>query len=218
MQDSTKKILRRGRPPSYDREAALQAIAGVFLQHGYHGTSLDDIASATGMQRPSLFGAFGHKPAMYLLALDWYVQKMLFMTEQALHHPQPLNTCLQGLLQRVIDTYHSGTAPGCLLLCTAPAVAAHMPEVAALLASTLQNMQRQFHDRLLQAQTEREFTSDNIEATAWLLVALVQSCATQARIGQTRAALMDSSHAALTQLLSSGLDGAPGREKRRRQD
>lgn len=36
---------------------------------GYAATSLEDIVAATGMNRPSLYAAFGDKEAIYLTAL-----------------------------------------------------------------------------------------------------------------------------------------------------
>src|SRR5262249_17102093 len=62
----------RGRPRAYDPETALQTAIEAFWQAGYSGTSLDDLSAATGMNRPSLYGAFGDKRALYLKALDHY--------------------------------------------------------------------------------------------------------------------------------------------------
>ena len=38
----------------------------VFWQDGFAATSLDDLSAATGLNRPSLYGAFGDKRALYL--------------------------------------------------------------------------------------------------------------------------------------------------------
>jgi len=38
----------------------------VFWRNGYDGTSLDDLVAATGMNRPSLYAAFGDKRDLYL--------------------------------------------------------------------------------------------------------------------------------------------------------
>ena len=44
----------------------------VFWDAGYAGTSLDDITASTGMNRPSLYGAFGDKHALYRHTLERY--------------------------------------------------------------------------------------------------------------------------------------------------
>ncbi|MEO7036717.1 MAG: helix-turn-helix domain-containing protein [Polyangiaceae bacterium] len=65
----TKPPPRLGRPPSYNRDLALGAIRDVLWGRGLSAASLDDIAAATSMNRPSLYGAFGDKRAMYLEGL-----------------------------------------------------------------------------------------------------------------------------------------------------
>src|SRR5881392_1944302 len=63
---------RRGRPRAYDPQVALARAAEVFWKAGYAGTSLDDLAAATGMNRPSLYAAFGDKRDLYLKTLEYY--------------------------------------------------------------------------------------------------------------------------------------------------
>src|SRR5262249_13831611 len=55
----------RGGPRQYDPELALAKAAAAFWKHGYAATSLDDLAAATGMNRPSLYAAFGDKRDLY---------------------------------------------------------------------------------------------------------------------------------------------------------
>src|SRR3954452_12779539 len=62
----------RGRPRAYDPDEALAKAMGAFWDHGYAATSLDDISAATGMNRPSLYAAFGDKQAIYLKAIEHY--------------------------------------------------------------------------------------------------------------------------------------------------
>ena len=63
---------RRGRPRAYDPQAALARAAETFWKAGYAGTSLDDLVAATGMNRPSLYAAFGDKRDLYLKTLEHY--------------------------------------------------------------------------------------------------------------------------------------------------
>src|SRR5262245_20822174 len=62
----------RGRPRKYDPDDALAKAMGAFWDRGYAATSLDDISAATGMNRPSLYAAFGDKQAIYLKAIERY--------------------------------------------------------------------------------------------------------------------------------------------------
>ncbi|MGW3984191.1 TetR/AcrR family transcriptional regulator [Streptomyces mirabilis] len=61
-----------GRPRSFDKTAALHAAEHQFRKTGYAGTSLDDIAAATGLWRNSLRTTFGDKRTLFLKTLEEY--------------------------------------------------------------------------------------------------------------------------------------------------
>src|SRR5262250_1154254 len=63
---------RRGRPRAYQPEVALARALDVFWKEGFAGTSLDDLSTATGMNRPSLYGAFGDKRELYIKSYEAY--------------------------------------------------------------------------------------------------------------------------------------------------
>src|SRR6202044_5662 len=63
---------RRGRPRAFEPETALTQAMDVFWKDGFAATSLDDLSAATGLNRPSLYGAFGDKRALYLQAYRQY--------------------------------------------------------------------------------------------------------------------------------------------------
>ena len=71
---SKKQPSARGRPRAYEPEVALKQATEAFWRTGYGGTSLGDITAATGMNKPSLYAAFGNKHALYLEALSQYLQ------------------------------------------------------------------------------------------------------------------------------------------------
>ena len=74
----------------YDSEQALHDARDAFWHGGYSGTSLDALSEATGMNRPSLYGAFGDKHALYLDTLDQYIELGRQGMEAALPADQPL--------------------------------------------------------------------------------------------------------------------------------
>ena len=63
----------RGRPREYDRTTALESAMQVFSTKGFTAASLDDLAAATGMNRPSLYNAFGDKESLYRETLDHFI-------------------------------------------------------------------------------------------------------------------------------------------------
>src|SRR6478609_6768993 len=71
--ESVSKV--RGRPRSFDREAALERAMLLFWEHGYEATSLSQLTSAMGITPPSLYAAFGDKQALFLEAVDRYIAR-----------------------------------------------------------------------------------------------------------------------------------------------
>src|SRR5271167_5225405 len=69
---SERPTRRRGRPRAFEPEAALGHAMDVFWKDGFAATSLDDLTAATGLNRPSLYGAFGNKRALYIQAYRRY--------------------------------------------------------------------------------------------------------------------------------------------------
>jgi AcrR family transcriptional regulator len=63
------------RPVGYDRNNVVNAVERQFRRTGYAGTSLDDISAVTGLGRGSLYGGFGDKHDMFLVALEGYCSR-----------------------------------------------------------------------------------------------------------------------------------------------
>jgi TetR/AcrR family transcriptional regulator, copper-responsive repressor len=62
----------RGRPLSFDRDAALESAMHVFWERGYEAASIADLTSAMGITPPSLYTAFGDKEQLFLEAIERY--------------------------------------------------------------------------------------------------------------------------------------------------
>src|ERR1700753_1054983 len=63
-----------GRPRPFDRDAALEAALLLFWRRGFAATSMNDLCDAMGVASPSLYAAFGSKEALYLEAVEHYVE------------------------------------------------------------------------------------------------------------------------------------------------
>ncbi|MBK9284118.1 MAG: TetR/AcrR family transcriptional regulator [Sphingobacteriaceae bacterium] len=57
---------------SFNKEKVLEAAANIFQQKGYNGTSIDDVLTATGLSRSSLYDSFQDKHSLYLQSLEFY--------------------------------------------------------------------------------------------------------------------------------------------------
>jgi TetR/AcrR family transcriptional regulator, copper-responsive repressor len=182
----------RGRPRSYDPQAALQSATDTFWRLGYSGTSVDNISAATGMNRPSLYAAFGDKRALYLEALAHYWQISLAKTREALAGDRPLNDALMLAYEAALSIYFSGDSGprGCFVVGTAVTEAVEDAEIRKSLSAGFCAIDADFEARLRVAHEKGELKENADPATlAVLATATMHTIAIRARAGTPRAEL-----------------------------
>jgi AcrR family transcriptional regulator len=180
---------RRGRPRSFDEDAVLETARGVFWSLGYAATSLDDLAAATGLNRPSLYAAFGDKHALYMRALENTRAGAVAGMQALMQREGPLRQVLAGLFVRAIQGYTSGEAArGCFIIGTATVQAVDDPDARALLARFVADEDAVFRDRFRRAANELAPGIDPEDAAAMATAAL-HTLAIRARMGDPREAL-----------------------------
>ncbi|MFN4354932.1 TetR/AcrR family transcriptional regulator [Parvibaculum sp.] len=182
----------RGRPRAYDPEKALTKAMETFWAAGFTGTSLDDLAAATGMNRPSLYAAFGDKKSIYLKSLDLYTEGLRKVLVAILQSDMALTEGLAAFYQGGIDLYLSGeNGPrGCFVSCTAPAEAVVDDDIRTVLKDVLDEIDRGLELLYAKAKKRGEISEDaDAAALARLAGAVLHSLALRARAGETRAGL-----------------------------
>ena len=110
---------RRGRPRAYDPQVAIARAAETFWKAGYAGTSLDDLVEATGMNRPSLYAAFGDKRDLYLKTLEHYREEGRALARHALAGEPTLRVFLKRFYDKALALYLEGGPRGCYTIGTA---------------------------------------------------------------------------------------------------
>src|SRR6202158_2028938 len=112
---------RRGRPRAYQPEIALGKALDLFRKDGFAATSLDDLSAATGMNRPSLYGAFGDKRELYIKSYARYRADARAAMQEIFRDELPIRERLQGIYAVALDIYLSGEAGprGCFTVMTA---------------------------------------------------------------------------------------------------
>jgi TetR/AcrR family transcriptional regulator, copper-responsive repressor len=195
-----KSRARRGRPPAYDADAAMASVMDVFWRAGYAATSLDDISAATGMNRPSLYGAFGDKRALYGAALERYRTMARAAMTQALAHDRPLRQVIGSVYTKALSLYLSGPAAprGCFMIGTALTEAVGDPDLRKALGDGLRDIEAAFASRIRFAQKQGELAPEaDAAALARLAAAILYSLAVQSRAGIARTALEATAKAAV---------------------
>jgi AcrR family transcriptional regulator len=101
------------RPREFDRDEVLRIAFDQFWRKGMRGTSLSDIARDAGVQRGSLYNAFGSKEALILRSYERYASEYLGSIEKALSSGT-LRERLSAFFDLTIKNFRSGSPPrGC---------------------------------------------------------------------------------------------------------
>jgi len=164
MRRQTPVQLPRGRPRSFDTEAAVERAMGVFWSRGYHATALPDLLRATKLSRGSLYAAFGDKHSLFLRALDRYVANGLRRMDIELDpHGDPVDG-LRACLARYVDlTSGASGRRGCLLVATAMELAGRDAEVDRRIGSFFKAMEARVADAFSRAKAAGKLAEFGID-------------------------------------------------------
>jgi AcrR family transcriptional regulator len=103
-----------GRARAFDSDEALDRAMTVFWSKGYEGTSLSDLTEAMGINRPSLYAAFGNKQELFRKALERYGDGPSSYERRAMAQPTAREVA-EGLLRGAADVQTDPATPaGCL--------------------------------------------------------------------------------------------------------
>jgi AcrR family transcriptional regulator len=126
---------RPGRPRAFDADRALDRALAVFWRNGYEGASLPALTRAMGINRPSLYAAFGNKEALFRKAVERYARGPAGYGRKALEKPtarEVVEALLQGAVALLTKPQNPG---GCLMVQGALACGENSSRVRDELAS-----------------------------------------------------------------------------------
>jgi TetR/AcrR family transcriptional regulator, copper-responsive repressor len=183
---------RRGRPRAYEPEVALARALDVFWKEGFAGTSLDDLSAATGMNRPSLYGAFGDKRELYIKSYEAYRDRARTRMGEVYSIDMPLRDLLERIYSIALDMYLSGKdgPRGCFTVMTATSEAVFDPAIREMVISGLVETDR-FFARIFKRARERGELPASVDpqVLAHLASATLHTIAVRARAQVSRAEL-----------------------------
>jgi AcrR family transcriptional regulator len=175
------------RPRTFDTEHALDQAMEVFWRNGYEGTSLVDLTVAMGINRPSLYSAFGNKEELFRQALDRYAEGPAGYVLEALNEPTAREVAehiLRGAADRQTDP---ANPPGCLAVSGALASGSDSETIRRALVSARKATEQTVRERFERALAEGDLPSDSDPAQlARYVVVLVRGMAVEAAGGATR--------------------------------
>jgi AcrR family transcriptional regulator len=195
------KSRQRGRPRSYDPEAALDRAAQLFWAKGYADTSLDELSAAMGMGRPSIYNAFGDKEALFLRALQRYRETVGSAPLRALKAEETVRDGLEAFFGQIVE-YTTGDRShlGCLLGSTA--AVSDLAAVQAYLKENFEAYQTEIVEYLSSAVRRGQLPSGYPTSQgARRAVNALLSLSARARLGTPREQLLADAADAASQVL-----------------
>ncbi|MCT9000608.1 TetR/AcrR family transcriptional regulator [Chelativorans intermedius] len=201
-------MAERGRPRTFDRQEALRRAMEVFWARGYEGASLGELAEAMGINRPSLYAAFGCKEALFREAVALYDATEGAPIQRALDEAPTARAAVEAMLRHNARAYARDDQPrGCMVV------------LASLLGTPENEAVRQFlrenralGEEVLRHRIERGIAEGDVPAgaDARMLAAfyttVTQGLSVQARDGTSVAAMeaiVDAAMAAWDRLVES---------------
>lgn len=176
----------RGRPPGFDRTAALDTALELFWKYGYDATTTRTITTAIDIEAPSLYTAFGSKRELFAQVVDRYKHTYHGYMARALAEEPTLRAGIARLLKDAADSYTRPNKPrGCLIINAA--VNCTRPEIAQLLSDERAKSLKQLENAISRAIAHGELDAAADAHTLALYTSVVmQGMATHARDGATR--------------------------------
>lgn len=181
----------RGRPRKFDTDEVLDRVRDTFWRYGYAGTSMDQLSAATGLHKPSLYGAFGDKKRLYLAALDNYLADVRAEFAEAFAIPD-LFESLQAMTEWSIDKFigKNEAGAGCFMMHTAMPEATEDPEISRAVRESMDSLDRALVRRFEKAIEAGQIAPDaDPRALAMVMVANHYEISGRARAGYSRAEL-----------------------------
>jgi AcrR family transcriptional regulator len=180
---------RMARPREFDEDVVLERALATFWEHGYEGTSIDELVAATGLGRASLYGAFGDKEQIFVRALERYCaragESLGIATDDS-----SARVALERMLRGMVTKSSPRSGPrGCFLLSTA--VGGDAPSAAReAYTEYTARLERALTELVRRGQESGELTrAGDAQSVARMLTVLLQGIAASARAGRGKAQL-----------------------------
>jgi AcrR family transcriptional regulator len=182
---------RGGRPRGFNADRALDRALNVFWRQGYEGASLPALTKAMGINRPSLYAAFGNKQALFRKALERYERGPAGYTWRALKEPtarEVVEALLKGIVQLLTRPQNPG---GCLMVQGALACGENARQVRQELASRRADGVAAMRRRFKRAVDEGDLPAPaDPAALARFVATVMHGLAVQAASGASRKELL----------------------------
>lgn len=174
-----------GRPRAFDRDTALLAAMRTFWTQGYEGTSVQDLATAMGVNKPSLYATFGCKEEIFREAVELYDRVEGKATSQSLKKAGTAREAVESMLRSNARAYVVEEGPrGCMIVLSSLLGAPENESVRAFLADNRLQGEATLRERLAQGMAEGDLAaSADLDQLAAFYTTVLEGLSIQARDG-----------------------------------
>lgn len=174
-----------GRPKAFDKDRALLAAMRTFWAQGYEGTSIQDLVSATGVNKPSLYATFGCKEEIFRQAVELYDRVEGRATSQSLSAARTAREAVETMLRSNARAYAVNEGPrGCMIVLSSLLGAPENESVRAFLAANRGDGESMLRKRLSQGIAEGDLApSADVRQLAAFYTTVLEGLSIQARDG-----------------------------------
>ena len=174
----------KGRPREFDKDSALYSAMLIFWRNGYEGTSLSDLTAAMKINRPSLYGTFGDKEALFFQVLDRYLETYGTQGVRQLSQHLSIEMAIAAFFDCIVDQLtNSQLPPGCLIANSTLECGGHrFDAIGRRLSQCHAETEAALYERLRLAQIQGQISeSENVQALAQFFTATMLGMGVMAR-------------------------------------
>lgn len=192
-----------GRLRSFDPDEVLDRAMHAFWARGFEATSIEDLVACTGINRASLYGAFGDKRDLFLKAFQLYVETGPIIELDPSTRKGGVRAALQAYIDQVMGLVSDGRNRGCFITNTVTEFGSQDADILAQTRIALAGVENAF-DRLLRwgQQTGEVPAQADARARARLLLAAIQGLQVVSKINPDTRALRQISDQAIATALA----------------
>lgn len=188
----------RGRPRVFDKDEALDKVMQIFWNRGYEGASIAELTETLGINKPSLYAAFGNKEELFKKALSRYAAGPVSFVRDAVNEPTARKVAESFLFKAAEFLTKPSQPKGCMIVQGALSSGESADLVKNILINYRNSYENLLAERFEKARLEGDLPENAVaKDLAKYLAILHQGMSVQATSGATKEELIKTVNIAL---------------------
>lgn len=181
----------RGRPLEFNQDEVLDKALNVFWSRGYEGTSMAELTQVLGINKPSIYAAFGNKETLFRKALARYTSGPVAFVGEAMQAPTARQV-VEKFLTLAVDSFSDKSTPdGCMIVQGALTCGQNSSAIQQELIACRKNLEAAFNERFELAKKQGDLPQwANTKQLAKYIATIHQGMSVQATSGAIREELL----------------------------